>query len=84
MREPTRDEMQIAMILLEEMKLTHDARALLKRISAGQVVQKEGLVLLRSLGDALVKQKIAVRGKPQPAKPSPDQRHVGRSFDPQR
>jgi hypothetical protein len=72
MREPTRDEMQIAIILLEEMTLTNDARALLKRISVGDVVQKEGLVLLRSLGDTLVKQKIASSGKPNLANLSPD------------
>jgi hypothetical protein len=67
MRVPTRDEMQIAIILLEEMTLPDDARALLKRISAGQVVQKEGLVLLRSLGDTFVKQKTAISGKSKSA-----------------
>jgi hypothetical protein len=72
MREPTRDEMQIAIILLEEMTLTDDARALLKRISVGDVVQKEGLVLLRSLGDTFVKQKIAISGKPKLAKLQPE------------
>jgi hypothetical protein len=72
MREPTRDEMQIAIILLEEMTLPDDARALLKRISVGEVVQKEGLVLLRSLGDTFVKQKMALSGKPKLANPSPD------------
>ena len=65
MREPTRDEMQIAIILLEEMTLPDDARALLKRISVGDMVQKEALVLLRSLGDRFVEQKIAIRGKPK-------------------
>jgi hypothetical protein len=72
MREPTRDEMQIAIILLEEMTLTDDARALLKRISVGEVVQKEGLVLLRSLGDTFVKQKIAIGGKPKLGKLQPE------------
>jgi hypothetical protein len=72
MREPTRDEMQIAIILLEEMTLPDDARALLKRISVGEVVQKEGLVLLRSLGDTFVKQKTARSGKPKLANLPPD------------
>jgi len=44
MREPTRDEMQIAIILLEEMTLSVDARAVLNRIVAGELVQTEGLV----------------------------------------
>ena len=72
MREPTRDEMQIAIILLEEMTLTDDARALLKRISGGAAVQNEALVLLRSLGDTFVNQKVASRGTPKLAKLQPD------------
>jgi hypothetical protein len=35
-------------------------------------VQKEGLVLLRSLGETFVKQKMALGGKPNLANLSPD------------
>jgi hypothetical protein len=64
MREPTRDEMQIAIFLMEEMTLTADSRSLLKRITAGEVVQKEALILLRSLGDTYMQQRLASRDNP--------------------
>jgi hypothetical protein len=67
MREPTCDEMQIALILMKQMTLTEDARALLKRIAGGEVVQKEGLVLLRSLGDTFVQQRLGISKTPTPA-----------------
>ena len=62
MREPTRDEMQIAIILLEEMTLSADARAVLNRIVAGELVQTEGLVLMRSLGETLIRQRTGNTG----------------------
>ena len=62
MREPTRDEMQIAIILLEEMTLSADARAVLNRIFAGEPVQMEGLVLMRSLGETLIRQRTGNTG----------------------
>jgi hypothetical protein len=66
-RVPTPDEMQIAIYLSEKMTLTEDARALLKRIAAGEVVQKEALVLLRSLGDTFIQQRTGTDEKSKPA-----------------
>ena len=51
MRVPEPDERQIALILLENAELSADARAIVQRISRGELVQKEALVLLRSLAE---------------------------------
>lgn len=58
MREPTQEERQTATILLEKMTLDAEAYAVLKRISAGEMVRVEALILLRSLGDTYAREKF--------------------------
>ena len=51
MRLPEPGERQVALMLLENAELSADARAIVQRISRGELVQKEALVLLRSLAE---------------------------------
>ncbi len=51
MRLPEPGERQVALMLLENAELSADARAVVQRISRGELVQNEALVLLRSLAE---------------------------------
>jgi len=63
MRLPEPDERQVALMLLENVELSADARAIVQRISRGELVQNEALVLLRSLAEVRLQ-----RGRTDPTK----------------
>lgn len=63
MRLPEPGERQVALMLLESAELSADARAIVQRISRGELVQNEALVLLRSLAEVR-----SQRGRSDPTK----------------
>ena len=63
MRLPEPGEREVALMLLESAELSADARAIVQRISRGELVQNEALVLLRSLAEVR-----SQRGRSDPTK----------------
>jgi hypothetical protein len=70
LRKPTRNERQIALVLLEKAFVSDDARGQLEQISRGHPVRKQAFVVMQRLADRYVKQRLSQsrRSRNRPAR----------------
>jgi hypothetical protein len=59
LRKPTRNEQQVALVLLEKLIVSDAARGQLEQISLGQPVRQKAFDLMQRLADAYVKQRLS-------------------------